>query len=215
MQLTSTITDQNFFNTVPKDILYNIFRDVPKGALLVNKRLNDFAKDFFKVNNEQIISLYPRLKNVFEEKKLKNMSHFAIFMQLINRLHDQAKIMNCDQTFNNEKEFRVLWEHQNFQNLAIAVNNAYQTNRRMMAYDFMKFVDTIEGKVKQKVMFFKSYNEKDVNWEADKKNHEVFESLLKDPNIVNVKKITLDCLDFIPPEIGQLTDLEELYISEG
>ena len=97
-----------------------------------------------------------------------------------------------------------------FQNLAIAVNNAYQTNRRMMAYDFMKFVDTIEGKVKQKVMFFKSYNEKDVNWEADKKNHEVFESLLKDPNIVNVKKITLDCLDFIPPEIGQLTDLEEL-----
>ena len=59
MQLISTITAQNFFNTVPKDILYNIFRDVPKGALLVNKRLNDFAKDFFQSEqraNHQFVS---------------------------------------------------------------------------------------------------------------------------------------------------------------
>ena len=148
------------------------------------------------------------------------MSHFAIFMQLVNRLHDQAKIMDCDQsatvqklkiinllkdfllihknnlnikanflslftkyqdimfhkliseteitimmrnlkTLNVEKEFRVLWEHQNFQNLAITVNNAYQTNRRKMAHDFMKFVETIAKEMDKEVTLFKIYDEKD------------------------------------------------------
>lgn len=220
---------KNFFGTAPNDILKEIFLLCPQLSR-INKKLNLIAEESFKAINKRMISLCPSLIGVCKASEGKTSAQ-KLFMILVKNLHDRAKAQGVSVMIPS-KVNRLEWECQKFRTLAIQVNEMHEFDKEhRKAYDFMMFVKLLAYKLKLTVDL------KDIldpNLPKDKEkvsltdlkqdlqdhhtyNQELWKKLIENEKIAHLKNVNL-CnhnFRFIPPEIGQLSQLEHLCIGKN
>ena len=86
----------NFFNDTSDDLMYIALKFSPLEAMNpVNKQIARISDTRFTVILRKIKQLCPALNNIFELRKSKTEPK-KLFIQLMNRLHDEAKHLGCD-----------------------------------------------------------------------------------------------------------------------
>lgn len=222
------MSSSSLITIMPKEIVYNFveFSQSTGSSKLVNKEFNETAMFCFKQANREIAKIFPPLNKIFTVRK-DTTSSCKLFMQLVNRLHDEAKILGCDEKAPNEltSSKRINWECENYNVLANKVAVKYKNTQLTRAKDFQVFVQLVAEAIGIKVDLQEITGNCDNSEEdsfldpvvekQDIHNHKVWDDLMKNPKINNLKEFKLvssPALTFLPPEIGQLTQLEGFFV---
>ena len=86
----------NFFNETSDDLMYIALKFSPLEAMNpTNKQIASISETRFSEYNTKIIQLCPALNKIYVLRNLKTEPK-KLFMQLMNRLHDEAKHLGYD-----------------------------------------------------------------------------------------------------------------------
>ena len=91
---------------------------------------------WFEDANKNIAKSYPPLKKIIANKISAGISPHKVFIQCVNRLHDIAKILCCDNPSSTPLNLneRMIYERENYQKL---IGNIHETIRRHKVLDEM------------------------------------------------------------------------------
>lgn len=191
----------------PKDIHAEVCKRNPslQGPYLqVSREMRKVALDSFLLSDKAIMEAIPSLLPEVKSDSITTNNALPLFKRLVNRLHDEAKHLECDQSpeIVLSLQERMVWECDHYQHLLQEVKQRMEIAK---AEDFNKFVEVVAKAVEKRIP--EGIDPREF-WQT---------SLKHDKRIKEITSLNLfeTGLRFIPAEISFFSNLESLYLGSN
>lgn len=143
--------NRSFIADSPMDLnlkLYVVGNNI--GAVnLTDKKSAQLVQEWFLQANQEICRAQPSLRGIFRGSVMLDYPQKKIFMRLVNRLHEKAKLLKSDREFPKELNNmdRMTWECNNYKLLLEELQNkvelpSYQPTGRSIKMGFENIFNT-------------------------------------------------------------------------
>lgn len=206
--------EPNFnIKNLPNEIITQILEFSKEPSVIVDKKMNELALQFFYDKNSQIAKLYPPLAEVVTIEK-NNISPIKLFIQLVNILHEEAERLDCNIEAPKEEQEKLKWEWNHYQTL---INKIKEKTESQQVDDFKKFVDAVLISIIDEDLI--QDDEISIDTSDPSYYEKVWEFLTtnKADELAQIKRLDLSSkeLKFLPSEIKFLKGLQILNLKNN
>jgi Leucine-rich repeat (LRR) protein len=188
------------------DLLYLIVQQYPTLALAsTNKEMHAYVHQVFDAASKFIEKELTSLKYTFNLKDTVVINKMKYFTKLTDGLYSEAKHLGISHLNSDPSKLsavnRMIWGYFHFIKL---IEQIKLETQQAQQEDFNKFVKIVANAVNQTILPYQNFKE---IWKRIKKNH-----LEKRVESLNLAKQNMK---FLPPEIGDLTNLKNLNLNNN
>ncbi len=204
------------FENMPKlnnDVLFYLLDNHSSNLskfLIVNKQTRAIALTYFSQAVLKIMEAFPLEMTELDKTNRTDDNAHKIFMRIINRLHDEAKYLNCDQSYSAYLDQATLapsnqidqleWESTYYLDLMKKIEEQTKIYKEEAFHTFVKKVAANIGLLIPDGINMRNF------WDQHLKDNEQLKQM--------IQLDLTDCqMKFLPPEIGLFPNLEELNLN--
>lgn len=195
---------------LPKELHISLLTQYPFLCIsysLVNRAMRAISLEAFQKADRTILAIFPTFSKIDPQQISADKSATRLFMKLVNRLHDEAKDLGCDQVHNTANPIdRTNWECAHFEELIQKVKSQMELAKTQ---DFNTFVTQVAKAIPADIP---------AGIVQDRDLREFWENtLLLDPKTKQITALNLFSkgLKYLPREIACLTNLRNLYLGSN